>query len=256
MGQLEGTFTGEPMNHIFFITVFTFLFLQVSAQTAPDFTMTDTEGQTWNLYEQLALGKTVVLDFFFVDCIPCQEQSPEVSIMYQDYLASESELLVLGISNRDLNVDVEEFDQTFNIVYPTTGEEGGGDTVTTLYQSWFPFFGWPSYGIVCPDSTINWGVFPSVPGVPEIRSAVDECLGASSVVEELRMSDYLTMGQSQFMIHSEKVKTVRIVDLSGRELYKSMDNLTGKYVPIPSVGISILTIELENHQTIHQKLFK
>jgi hypothetical protein len=67
VGQLEGTFTGEAMKHIFFITVFTFLFLQVSAQTAPDFTMTDTEGQTWNLYEQLALGKTVVLDFFFVD---------------------------------------------------------------------------------------------------------------------------------------------------------------------------------------------
>jgi hypothetical protein len=35
-----------------------------------------------------------------------------------------------------------------------------------------------------------------------------------------------------------------------------MDNLTGNHVPIPSVGISILTIELENHQTIHQKLFK
>lgn len=254
--QLEGTFTGEPMKHILSIIVLIFLFLQVSAQTAPDFTITDTEGQTWNLYEQLALGKTVVLDFFFVDCIPCQGQSPEVSIMYQDYLAAESELLVLGISNRDLNVDVEEFDQTFNITYPTVGEEGGGDTVTTLYQSWFPFFGWPSYGIVCPDTTINWGIFPSVPGVPEIRSAVDECLGASSVGEELRMSDYLTMGQSQFMIHSEKVKTVRIVDLSGKELYRSMDNLTGNHVPIPSVGISILTIELENHQTIHQKLFK
>lgn len=30
-----------------------------------DFTITDTEGNTWNLYEQLALGKTVFIDLFF-----------------------------------------------------------------------------------------------------------------------------------------------------------------------------------------------
>ena len=30
-----------------------------------DFTITDTDGNTWNLYEQLSLGKTVFLDLFF-----------------------------------------------------------------------------------------------------------------------------------------------------------------------------------------------
>jgi hypothetical protein len=30
-----------------------------------DFTITDSDGNTWNLYEQLALGKTVFIDLFY-----------------------------------------------------------------------------------------------------------------------------------------------------------------------------------------------
>lgn len=30
-----------------------------------DFTITDSDGVTWNLYEQLDAGKTVFLDLFF-----------------------------------------------------------------------------------------------------------------------------------------------------------------------------------------------
>lgn len=30
-----------------------------------DFTITDSDGTTWNLYEQLALGKTIFLDLFY-----------------------------------------------------------------------------------------------------------------------------------------------------------------------------------------------
>ena len=30
-----------------------------------DFSITDSDGNSWNLYEQLSLGKTVFLDLFF-----------------------------------------------------------------------------------------------------------------------------------------------------------------------------------------------
>ncbi|MGB3947563.1 MAG: hypothetical protein WBM13_06245, partial [Bacteroidia bacterium] len=44
---------------------------QVSITTAPDFTVTDTEGHTHNLYTILNSGKYVCVDFFFTTCPPC-----------------------------------------------------------------------------------------------------------------------------------------------------------------------------------------
>jgi hypothetical protein len=35
------------------------------ADDVGDFTITDSDGVTWNLYDQLSLGKTVFLDLFF-----------------------------------------------------------------------------------------------------------------------------------------------------------------------------------------------
>jgi peroxiredoxin len=226
------------------------------SQLAPDFSVTDTEGVTWNLHDQLAQGKTVVLDFFYVDCVPCQGQSPEVAIMYDEYLAAGADLLVLGISNRDDDVEVEQFDLTYNITYPTAGTEGGGDTITELYQSWFQFFGWPSYGVVCPDTTINWGIFPSVPGVPEIRTAVDVCLGTSSVYERISINQFVRFREESVEIISNQVAYIHFSDLLGRRLTNRIKANAGKSVHIPSVGIAIITIQLANHQTIHQKIYR
>lgn len=223
-------------------------------QTAPDFSITDTDGVEWNLYEQLGLGKTVVLDFFFVDCVPCQSQSPEVSEMYQDYLAANVDVLVLGISNRDTDAEVEQFDQTYGITYPTAGEEGGGDTVTTLYQSWFPFFGWPSYGIVCSDTTINWGILPSVPDVPEIRAAVDACLGTSSIKEQVDPSQYVLLYNGQLTVRSPEVQSITISDMLGRNVWSSNKAHSGMSLDLPKTGVFILTITLTNQRLIHLKI--
>jgi hypothetical protein len=68
-------------KHLSFLVLFLFsglLFAQVTptdrtltksmvkvADDVGDFTITDSDGVTWNLYDQLSLGKTVFLDLFF-----------------------------------------------------------------------------------------------------------------------------------------------------------------------------------------------
>lgn len=227
---------------------------QCFGQNAPDFTITDTDGTEWNLHEQLGLGKTVVLDFFFVDCVPCQSQSPAVSDMYQDYLSANANVLVLGISNRDSDAEVEQFDQTYGISYPTAGEEGGGDTVTTLYQSWFPFFGWPSYGVVCPDTTIEWGIFPSVPDVPELRAAVDVCLGTASVRERTYPVDYLGFDGDRLTVKSAEIRSIAVTDMLGRCVL-NLDNIEqGLSFQLPTNAVFVLSLSLKDQRPIHLKI--
>ncbi len=50
-----------------FISVVVFIVgISFTKAQAPDFTQTDIYGNTYNLYDQLDLGKVVLLDFFSV----------------------------------------------------------------------------------------------------------------------------------------------------------------------------------------------
>ncbi len=146
----------------------------VKAQNVQDFSMTDHNGVEWNLFEELGKGKTVILDFFFVDCKPCQTYTPMMEQVYQDYGADTGTVLILGISDRDNNLRVKQFETDYGSTYPSCGFEGGGDTITTLYQNWFTFLGWPTYAVICPDTTIQWNL-PKSDGLPEIRDSLKSC---------------------------------------------------------------------------------
>ena len=55
------------------------------AQTAPNLVVADMEGKTHNLYEYLDAGKSVLLDFFITDCIPCQDGAKYMNEFWDHY---------------------------------------------------------------------------------------------------------------------------------------------------------------------------
>lgn len=109
---------------------------------APNFTVTDIDGNTHTLYDYLNDGKKVLLDFFFTTCIPCQFYSPQVNLAYQKYGCNQGDVIFMSIDLNNNNAEVHAYEEQYNIEFPSiSGDEGGGNEVVDLYNiSAFPTF--------------------------------------------------------------------------------------------------------------------
>src|SRR5690606_17626680 len=112
--------------------------LSLSAQVgnpAPDFTVTDTHGETHRLYDYLEAGKVVVLDFFYTTCGPCQYYSPQVNLAYEKYGCNTGDVIFIAIDHNDSDAEVLAYDAQYQIQYPSvSGLNGGGNSVVNLYH--------------------------------------------------------------------------------------------------------------------------
>lgn len=117
-----------------------------------DFTVTDVNGTTWNLYDITSQGKYVYLDFFFDTCVPCQVTQHVFNEVYDKYGCNGGDLFMISINNgTDTNAEViayeAEFGGSFNHS-PAVGIEGGCETVNDN----FGINGYPSYLLISPEN--------------------------------------------------------------------------------------------------------
>lgn len=126
--------------------------------TAPDFTITTTDGVQRNLYTTLNNNKSVLLDFFFVGCGYCQTYAPIIDEAYVRYGSGSGNIEFWGISDRDNNSAINTYKSTYGVTNPCAGTNGNGASVTSVFQSSFNWTGWPTYSVVCKNKTIYWDV--------------------------------------------------------------------------------------------------
>jgi len=132
---------------LFFVLIQCVLF----AQTAPNLIVTDLEGTTHNLYDYLDEGKTVILDFFIINCTPCQEGAPHLDSFWSTYGPEGTEQIQV--------ISLELSNSTNQQVANTAEEWGMENPVVNLsetpsaYNSFIPAF--PTYIVVCPDKSMT-----------------------------------------------------------------------------------------------------
>lgn len=140
--------------------IFTFTF--ASAQTAPDFTVTDSDGVVHELYaDHLDQGQTVVIKLFFTTCPPCIQLAPWMEEKYQNWGAGQYdvEFIELSTLSSDSNADVANFKIQYGVTFPGVGFDGGGKDAGLIYKSgvFGPYYGTPSLAIIAPDGTVTMG---------------------------------------------------------------------------------------------------
>lgn len=150
------------MKKVAFLLVSFFLISNINhgqlpdGSMAPDFTLTDIDGNAHTLSDYLADGKTVFIDFFATWCPPCwnYHQTHALQDLYTTY---GSEIMVLGIE-ADGNTPLGDIygggsslgDWTVGISYPIFSPSGAALSVVSDYAVDF----YPTVYGICSDGTI------------------------------------------------------------------------------------------------------
>jgi thiol-disulfide isomerase/thioredoxin len=166
-------------------------------QTVADFTVTDTDGNTHTLSTYTNAGKWVVLDFFFVDCPPCQATAPIFNELHEKYGCNSADLVCISVNTgQDTDADVQGFEATHGGSFshaPAISGDGGSSAVNTAFNP----TAYPTYCLIGADMKLknadiwplaNVGSFETAFSSAGFSPAPTACSAVAST-EELTLTD-------------------------------------------------------------------
>ncbi len=144
----------------------------VPFRQAPDFTLTLFDGTSFQLSQQLATGKPVVVNFWASWCDPCKDEAPVLESGWQRY---KDGVTFVGVDVQDQDGDARAFLNRYGISYANGAGNAGPISVS------YGMRGVPESYFIAPDGRIvrKWNGPLTQDG---LRQFVDELLRASNVV--------------------------------------------------------------------------
>lgn len=210
---------------------------QTNLTQAVDFTVTYTDGTEFNLFDKLAEGKYVVIDWFFTTCGPCQANQPFYTGAFQNFGCNESdEIYFLSIETTVGDDAVMAYEETYageNAPPAASGTEGGGIAAVSLYN----IGAFPTFILIAPDGEIvEQDMWPLTNGADTFTAyfeshGISQMVCATSVEEasqSLTAQVYPTPANETLNIQlsgSKRAVQVTVYDLMGTQVYAGQ--LTG-----------------------------
>lgn len=130
-------------------------------EVVDDFTVTDFQGNTHNLYSITALGKHVYLNFFYVESAICQGASPTFGEFYDKYGCNSGDVYCI-VMNNGTNFDFETiaYDESYGGPghhAPVISADGGAGVVDAAFVVGV----FPTFCMIGPDNKlINGDIWP------------------------------------------------------------------------------------------------
>lgn len=136
------------------IPVFFILIVLNSSAQVKDFTMTATDGTTYNLFDQLDQGKTIILDFFSTTCGTCQLGVPTLEHAWNEYLENGTYGYVWSVETAYRpNEAIDEFLNEFGGTFPGFSIINDDSIINDTFGYYVPYT--PYFYIVCPNYKIH-----------------------------------------------------------------------------------------------------
>ena len=123
---------------------------QCPLTTAVDFTATDVHGTEVHLFDILDGGQSVLIDFFFTTCGPCQQATPKIVESYYAMGCNMHDVFYMEIATGDSEAACLNWVNTYGVEYPTISGEAGGTQICNQYQ--IPAY--PTVILIMPDRSI------------------------------------------------------------------------------------------------------
>lgn len=101
---------------------------------APDWTLYTADGKKTSLTQMK--GKVVLLDFYFIGCIPCMDAIKPLNKLYEKY--KDKNIVIASVTERDSKKSVLAFKKQYGIKYP--GYVDATDVVKSYHVNGFPTF--------------------------------------------------------------------------------------------------------------------
>ncbi len=193
---------------------------------APDFTLTDLNGNTHTLYDYLNSGKTVFLEIFAAHCPTCwaYHQTETLKKMYNMYGPDATdEVMVLALEYDEGNTmdafigNVDPWFSAGNWVegtpYPQFNVEGDDRTIfTDDYQVAF----YPVVFKICPNRILE--MVSTSENETDLYQKVQACQASLSVDEKADVGSFYIdpITRSLMLENHEAIESLRIIDLQGR----------------------------------------
>ncbi|HKK59767.1 MAG TPA: TlpA disulfide reductase family protein [Salinivirga sp.] len=219
----------------------------VTLSQAPDFTMTSTSGETYNLQDQLDSGKTIVLDFFSTTCGTCQTGVPTVEKIWNDVLLNGEKGWVWAVEIGYHNeTQIDEFFNEYGGTFPAFSVVEDDSIINPDFGFDVPYA--PQYFVVCPD-----GKYKNV-ALNMVESEVEKCAQQTGIKNNTYQIAIHTLRNS-FMLENLPYSygdiQVRVINTMGKTVSSDIINGRAHNWQSPELEKGIYIIQVSGQGNLH-----